>query len=67
MLVCMQVDLIVKAGRQRELEALVGVVRTGKRHSTFTRGGETRPQGGYKSFTVALVKGGTLRQCPLVP
>ena len=23
----------------------MGVVRTGKRHSTFTRGGETRPQG----------------------
>ena len=29
--------------------------------------GKLGPKGGYKSFTVALVKGGTLRQCPLVP
>jgi hypothetical protein len=43
-------------GRQRELEVLVGVVRTGKRHSTFTRGGETRPHGGIKSFTVDMVR-----------
>jgi hypothetical protein len=37
-------------GRQRELEVLVAVVRTGKRHSTFTRGGETRPHGGIQKF-----------------